>query len=444
MSPKPFWRPRKNTVAPEPVAVVTKFEPLPPRKIPNSVSWFIHDLAKGGVSRYTLTMLEALATADSKLKPHMIVIGTGYQFDADLAHAVSKFCKLVGTDTHVDNSANYRKYDWIEHRPGPSAYQEAIDTSSVLTVAGLNEKYTPLPAGVKFDGIKCVGQIHGVCPWTQDMIRYCQHFCSRFMAVSTPARDIAPPLITKPELLDIPVIDAGLDMNRLIAWKDLRTTRLELIKRGSHALDLPTHTLLEAPWVLYFGRFATEKRIPLVAQVISRMIERAKVADLPVPSWELGRLTNTVGLFCGDGWNFASDSNMVRQALPHRSVIVPWTPAREMGNVLATSDACIVMSEYEGGPLTAIEAISAGVPTLSTPVGFMPTLQIPLSSGGCRLAFTPLAIHESIDSMAEKLAITLAARKTGVRLLEDYESSRYTTRRFNMHRFAADWESLLA
>lgn len=138
------------------------------------------------------------------------------------------------------------------------------------------------------------------------------------------------------------------------------TQRIEVIPNGievarfqnpqsvidKHEIGLPK----EAKVVIYVGRVAPEKRLPLLLQAFA-----AAVSDLP----------DTYLVIVGDGPDMDDlRDRTVKAGLSGRVVFVGGVPYSKVPSYLAMADAFATASNTEVHPLTVLEAIAAGLPVV--------------------------------------------------------------------------------
>ena len=155
--------------------------------------------------------------------------------------------------------------------------------------------------------------------------------------------------------------------------------------RAGPARDIPPPG--SAPIVGFVGRFEPPKRLGVLVDVFERLLATIPDARL---------------ILQGDGSERGSIARRVaRSNLSDRVEFVPADP--EVGGTLRRLHVFVMTSAFEGLPNSAIEALSKGVPVVSTPVGDLGELVIEGKTG---------AFFESDDpgAMAEELARVLADR----------------------------------
>ena len=132
----------------------------------------------------------------------------------------------------------------------------------------------------------------------------------------------------------------------------------------------------------YVGRLSQEKALPMLLYALERTKEPWELSFVGEgeEKVELERLAKKLGI-----------KNRIRFPGWHDN---PWTS-------LTDCRALVLSSLYEGGPLVAIEALSCGMQTVSTPVGFLPEL-IREGTNGCFWEFgKPEQLTAILDRMAK-------------------------------------------
>lgn len=396
------------------------------------VCWFLADLARGGIICLLRTLLPYFS--GTHIKPVAVLFYSLYHLDEDAARELSRYVKLICTGPVDDCTA--QKYPFITFQQGRTPYQTAIEACEIINLCGLSES-VPLPPRLKWHGRTVICQAHGVAEWTQASLAYCEPFATHYFAVSETVRAILPK--DKPNV----VIDSPVDLNRLVPTMERGKCRQMLLETGEHRIPHDNGSLCgDAPWFLYFGRFAPEKRLGHLAESIATLIRRAKQRDCPVRDDCMERLTRSIGVFVGDGWNYDHERAAIEHHLEGHCLFVRWSP--HIGNILEAADCVVCTSEGEGGPLMNIEALIAAVPVVSTPVGVMPTLQGYFERGEPpRLMYHPVQHHDSPYSVAEKLAWAVSLRSPGRRSSFDHRVAEITARRFSVVTVARQWVAYL-
>lgn len=406
-------------------------QPVAPAK--KKVAWFLNDLARGGIARYTANLIRSLSSMQSDVIPEMVIFNTGYELDVESAKIISDFCRVIGTDQHPGNMSNFAGLDFVEKAQGSAIYNEAIETCDVVTVAGLNDKWGKVPEGVNYSKLKeCVGQIHGVCEWTRACIDYVSPWTDRFVAVSHTVRESALPFVPKNKPID--VIEMSIDRNRIVPWIPRINYRRKIIQEFGHNLSNSVRKEATAgPWILYYGRFAPEKRINVVAETVAKLVAMNKSGEIFNGHAEQ-YIASAVGVFVGSGWNLPKEREQVEQLLPGRCMFPGWLNDDSLGNMLNATDVFCMFSSSEGGPLTLVEALLAGVPCMATPVALGKELE-----AYC----VPVGLTEPTSLTAAKMNSMLVSRM-GKRSPLDYNRSKQLEFRFNQTRFTKAWSAALS
>jgi len=163
------------------------------------------------------------------------------------------------------------------------------------------------------------------------------------------------------------------------------------------------------PIIGFVGRFEPPKRLDLLVDVFE------KVAAI-VPDARL--------VLQGDGSERGSiERRVARSNLSGRVEFVPADP--EVGRTLARLHAFVMTSAFEGLPNSAIEALSRGVPIVSTPVGDLGELVIEGKTGAFFDSEEPGAMAAKLAGVLADRALMENAAILGPRLVEE---------KFSIHR----------
>jgi len=171
----------------------------------------------------------------------------------------------------------------------------------------------------------------------------------------------------------------------------------------------------DVPVVCFIGRLAQIKRIDRLAKVI-----RATSEDLPDVNF----------VVAGHGSEFALLERMQAEEKLNLHLL-GWY--QDVARVLAASDALVLTSDNEGTPVSIIQAMHVGVPTVATRVGSVHTL-IQDGETGILTDLSSEAIAESLvqllsdrilrDRLAER-GKQVAAEEFGARSLESAHRAIY-------------------
>lgn len=86
-------------------------------------------------------------------------------------------------------------------------------------------------------------------------------------------------------------------------------------------------------------------------------------------------------VIAGNGEVNASRARAVALGLTDRVEVPGWVDAASVARLLATTDIFVLPSHNEGLPVAILEAMGAGLPVVTTPVGAIPELVIPEQTG---------------------------------------------------------------
>lgn len=139
------------------------------------------------------------------------------------------------------------------------------------------------------------------------------------------------------------------------------------LTRTALAADLGLRS--DLPWILFAGRLVSRKR-PLLAL--------NALAAAPAGSvLEAAQL-----VFVGDGDLRAQLERAARDSgIPEKVRFLGNLPQDRLAGLMQSADTFLLTSEWEGGPTVAYEALAAGLPIVSTPVGDVPRLVAQSSTG---------------------------------------------------------------
>lgn len=155
------------------------------------------------------------------------------------------------------------------------------------------------------------------------------------------------------------------------------------------------------PSILYLGRLAPEKGLVEAAAVLREGLWQQPV-DLDI---------------VGDGWDSDRIRGEVESALAETLVRPVWHGWRDDPSpFLAEAGSLLIWSPAEGGPLILPEAIAAGCPVVSRPVGLAPQM----AEQGCpglAVAATPSLAIGALQARLSSLRPTVPASLAGVRWL---------------------------
>ena len=169
-----------------------------------------------------------------------------------------------------------------------------------------------------------------------------------------------------PSIADrITVVPIGIDMSRFRPLNK-EASRRRFATRKDHV-------------IVYAGRLSPEKRIGAIIESLAE-----------VPGAEL--------LVAGTG----PEEERLRKLAQGRPVrFLGSVPREDMPDLLNAADVLVLASEFEGLPTAALEALSCGVPVVTTPVGALPEIVIPGKTGW---------IADDLDALGRTLAKAIDAR----------------------------------
>ena len=145
------------------------------------------------------------------------------------------------------------------------------------------------------------------------------------------------------------LIDAGFESER-VHLKPMIPANLDRFL----AIARPTHDPAQTPRLLFVGRLATQKNLPMLIDAASRLKARGR-------SFEL--------LIVGDGPEEARLRAIAAKSGLNGSVRFQNSVSRdEITDVFASADLFVLSSDYEGYPRVLMEAAAAALPVVSTAV----------------------------------------------------------------------------
>lgn len=194
------------------------------------------------------------------------------------------------------------------------------------------------------------------------------------------------------------------------SWKDFYVQNLGLNPQQVFVLPNPTELPLEIPQrqnvnkvtLLFCGRVGQRKGTFDLIKAF---------ANLPAEEKNCAKL-----MIAGDG-DIEQGRNLVESLnIAEHITFLGWVNSEQRDKLLARADVFILPSYNEGLPMAILEAMSWGLPVITTPVGGIPELVIPNENG---LLVTPGDIQQLSAAMQsliinEQLRLTLGrtARKS--------------------------------
>jgi glycosyltransferase involved in cell wall biosynthesis len=130
-------------------------------------------------------------------------------------------------------------------------------------------------------------------------------------------------------------------------------------------------------------------------------------------------------IMAGDGEGVKARDLVAKLQLNQYITILDWVDENKRNELLKNANAFVLPSYNEGLPMALLEAMSWGLPTISTPVGGIPELVFPNQNG---LLIDPgdipqlsAAMNSLIDDEALRISLGNAARET----VRPFEVSKY-------------------
>jgi len=138
-------------------------------------------------------------------------------------------------------------------------------------------------------------------------------------------------------------------------------------------------------WILFTGRFQPQKA-PL------RMMEAFGLVHRQRPATKL--------LLIGEG-NLKAEmiQKVTNLGLQESVVFLGSMPPRELAAFYQAADAFLLASDYEGMPISVLEALACGLPVASTPVGEVPSLVTPGVTGEIATGYSADALASALEEL---------------------------------------------
>ncbi|MES2789453.1 MAG: glycosyltransferase family 4 protein [Planctomycetota bacterium] len=385
------------------------------------VLWLLADIAHGGIGTYTTNLFKSIV--GRTVLPTAVVFYTCNPATTDfsLARALSQFTRVICTDERRVPEEVKHANPHIEFVPGSRIYDELLDQCDIVTTASNNPHVL---TRTDWRGKPLLVQLHSTCSETARIAKRLRRYATHFLVTSLEAHTAATTLFGLPPDR-VTMIESGVDANRLASWLPPLELRKAFLRDGDHCIS--SGFAERSHWLLYFGRFASEKRIPLIADAVRLLNESGQ-------AW--------IGVFVGDGRNASNIKARIRQAIPHHHLLMPWVPS--VGDIINASDVFICASDYEGGPISSLEALLAGIPVLSTDVGILPSVKLPRMPGDAEdvvyhsLGSTPTPRH-----IANVAGSVVRDKMPMTRSVADHCLAVQAAGRFSIRRMADDWNRVL-
>ncbi len=139
------------------------------------------------------------------------------------------------------------------------------------------------------------------------------------------------------------------------------------------------------PWILFTGRFQPQKAPLRLLEAFDRLRQTTPAARL---------------LLVGDGNLKADLLRMVQdRKLEGRVAVFDSRPQAELAPFYRAADVFLLASDYEGMPISVLEALACGLPVVSTPVGEVPALVRPGITGELADACTADALAAALERL---------------------------------------------
>lgn len=286
------------------------------------VGFITPSLLLGGAERWVLNLAEYLGP---RCTPSGVAICTNRATDEHLRRARHIFPRVLRADDRHGNHTSRR------------AVRELAAHCDVLLAWGL-ATLPELVRGLDLPVVLCARSSFE-SPRCVALLARAAAGATHFAAVSEAARDAWPERFRG----QVRVLDNGVDLRRLEPRRGRVQTRRRLADGG---LDLRP----DDPLILSIARLAPEKRLELILSAAQRLMQRGE-------RWRV----LLVGPDKGCGHALLSE---IRRYLP-RGAAALHPPVDAIGDLLAAADVFVVPSRYEGTPQSLVEAIAAGVPSVT-------------------------------------------------------------------------------
>jgi glycosyltransferase involved in cell wall biosynthesis len=119
------------------------------------------------------------------------------------------------------------------------------------------------------------------------------------------------------------------------------------------------------------------------------------------------RALNWTAVIAGNGEVEAARQQALAAGIADRVEIPGWVDAATVAKLLAAADIFVLPSHYEGLPVSILEAMSAGLPVVTTPVGAIPELVIADETGFMVPPGSTPALAAALAALVEQPALRL-------------------------------------
>lgn len=347
----------------------------------------------GGVAYLIRIISEKLS---HNVEAHHLFIGSS----ANSVHMLGRFLKTVMDSMRLFKETRSNHYDVIHINP-------TLDTRSCLRdglfmlIINIGKKYNTL---VYFHG------------WDEKIARIILNsktLCFLMRATFGKARKI----VVLAGSFAKQLVDMGFDKDRLI----ISTTMFD----GSIFDDVEKQSDENEIIILFMSRFEAEKGM-------FELLEAFYKVQIHQPLVKLH--------LAGDGPERATIEKKISElGLQENVKLLGYLGGKEKAQALLDADIFILPSYYpEGCPIALLEAMGAGLPIITTPVGGIPDIVSDGKNGILLTSHTPDAIEHGIEKMLEnestRKEIGELNRKTA---WENYESRAVTSKIEQIYRLVA-------
>ena len=371
----------------------------------SGMSWFLADLAKGGISRFASTVIPLLHDIGYPTKA--VVVGSTFMPDEPLIKDLKRYCRVYQTEV-PHQSAGMLPADM-------SIYQQLMNDSSLVHIAARQPGYSPLPSGLlRPEGTRVLAHAHGMCGWTLKVLKYLSQWATHYYGSSSRAAENATENGYPAHHAIVPI-----DRNRLTPSVRAREARKQLLPESSDG----------EIWLTFVGRLSPEKGI-------SRIAETAR--------WISDNCDKRVRLILvGDGYD---RDNQIESVL---SVMggVPWNHfdwMQDLSSVFSASSLTLCMSDAEGMPLTVLESLISCCPVAAYgEIGCMPLLRGWSLSGRPKPLFLELPYKSTGEESGRVVLDFLNRRSFAHRIPSDYVDAEETARLYSYAEARRQWGELM-
>jgi len=362
-----------------PIASQSPTTPIEQKREKLKVSWMIGDLSKGG----TTTFLDYVSRATKNDVTHTGVL---VHSDTDPFQDIISSIKTL-MPVYLEAASDIEP-------------DKVFNKSDVVNIIARHPKWSPITTKerLSWHNATPVVHAHGGGEWTRECLQH---------AIDLGVKHIATISYECEKLVRQWFPQINIISGRAVISSDNLITDASVIrcrKELAGSTSLSDH--LYDPWFGYIGRFAPEKRLDLMLSCILRLRELALSGQVQHPV--LADALSRARLVIWGGGIFEKEiipkleivaSKAGFCALSDVCSILPWRTG--IASIFNAVDSMVCTSDSEGLPTYTLEAMIAGCPSASTPVGEMPYLQ---NRRGALCALPLYPDEEGVIATAERLA----------------------------------------